>query len=679
MQEDKIKQFEAYVGSKIHHKIEAEINTNLPYLPSILDSAGQVNSLANVVLSRKYSSILVKGHAGMGKTSLALNAAQLISQTPSCPFDFIYQSTARAKTWVSLSDILDPFARFLGNEAIPAAPSDDKKLQLLRAELGERKGLIILDNVETVDPSVLDAIYTASDKLTILYTSRTYLETQQMPHLFRIEPLTDIEISSLIHEHAGWEAEPPGLRKSKLVKIIAGNPLAAKWSGGRLRNGIPQSSLEERLQDGEGDLFSKLFSDNWHDLSREAQNALMTTSLLGPTVAHSLLVRAISSPKREAEDALAELHQVSLLEISRPGTEAARTNMHPLARSYATMRHDSISDEEQNEILLKILKALIDFCEERCFLQLGRDAYDELDREIESLLVVAQRIGEEKPVSDMRSRQLLRLNEALSVYLWRRGQWAERAQLSVASAEVAQAIGEGVRAARAYASAGIVRHWQGETKLAKICAEAAMQAIQGAPYRPIDHALITRLNALIDHAEKKSSDALIGMLTVLDAIREADADDYRNQEAIRLFADWPCPGNFGFRAGEVAILQEIGIIYTDLGSREDAEYWLGRSIQLAGKIGDSEGKAIALSHRGRALISHRPKDAEHDFCEALRLAESVGRRSTEGRALLGLALVGRDDQRRRVSYAQRAGLIFTQLGMSKELDTCLNYLAMLKS
>lgn len=653
--------------------------SNLPHLPEIIDSAHQVPALAEKLLAQ-HRSILVKGPAGMGKTSLALHSAQQILKSSDSPFDFVYQATARATPWATLSDILDPVARFLGNEAIPAADSIDQKLQLFRSELGDRIGLLILDNIETVPTSVIDMVGSISEQLTILYTSRTYPEIQDAPDLFKIEPLADADVVRLICERAGWPGAPEILKDSELVRLIAGNPLAAKWSGGRLRNGIPLASLEARLSDGDGDLFSKLFSDNWRDSSPNAHVALITASLLGSTISYDLLARAVKASRRDAEDALAELYQVSLLDISRPGTEVARVNAHPLVRSYAAMRYDAMSADDRRNILASILEALILFCEERSYLQRGREAYDAIDDEIESLLV---RVGDihELPADTDRaqSEHLLRLTEALSVYLWRRGRWAERVALSVAAANIALQLGEGVRSARAFASAGIVKHWQGDPSKAREFATSADAVLSRVPHRPIDSALITRLNGLIDHSQRGSRDALIKMLTVLDSIREADHQDHRNQAAIRLFADWPCAGEFGFRAGEVAILQEIGIIYTDLGIRADAEYWLGRSIQVADEIGDEEGKAIALSHRGRASILHNLEDAEDDFSEALKLAIRVGRRSTEGRALLGLAQAGHGDHGKLVEYARRARVIFAQLGMSNELESCANRLEALQS
>lgn len=134
----------------------------------------------------------------------------------------------------------------------------------------------------------------------------------------------------------------------------------------------------------------------------------------------------------------------------------------------------------------------------------------------------------------------------------------------------------------------------------------------------------------------------------------------------------------------MALLQEIGIIYTDLwesdkikSDREQAEHWLGRSISVAQLIGDEEGKSIALSHRGRATLASDPQSANADFQEALMLAVRVGRRSTEGRALKGFGESPDLDRQSRITYLSQAKEIFGRLGMLKELESCDRSIAML--
>lgn len=654
-----------------------EITNNLPHLPKFIDTKQQVRKLTKAIIDSQRHNILIKGPAGMGKTSLALEVAANIASKDVHPFDFIYYATAKAARWTKLSEIIHPLARFLHNEAIPAAKNRDEKIRLFREELGSRRALLILDNIEDSDVEIIDDINSLSDHLYLLYTSRKYLDTQIRPYKYDIKPLSDKDICRLICLEAGRkDKDNKDIFDSNLLSLIKGNPLAARWVGSRIQNGIPISSLESRLLEGEGDLFSKLFQDNWHDISENARRILMTISLVGPTISYGLLARSSPDSLRDAEDAIAELHQRSLLDIDRPGTDDARVSVHPLVRSYASMRYDALETNEQHTIREEVVSTFINFCEERNYLQLGRNAYDAIDEEIESLLgqlswMLAQ--------NDQHNQsKIVRYVEALSVYLWRRGRWEERVRFCEAAASAAAAGLDSLRAARNLAAAGIVRHWQGATEEAKQFAVSAESKIDSVSTRPVDKAIVTRLNALIAHAENRSGDALNKMLMVLDAVREADPTDERNQNAIRIFSDWPCAGKMGFRSGEVALLQEIGIIYTDLNQKEDAEYWLGRSIEIAEQINDDEGKAIALSHRGRAAEQTEPSKASIDFQSALQLAKKVGRRSTEGRALLGLSSTISSGRDIRLDYARQARTIFAQLGMSKEMTACQDRINMLQ-
>lgn len=158
------------------------------------------------------------------------------------------------------------------------------------------------------------------------------------------------------------------------------------------------------------------------------------------------------------------------------------------------------------------------------------------------------------------------------------------------------------------------------------------------------------------------------MLTVLDAVRELNPKSLQARETGRLYADWVCPGPEGYRTGEVALTQEIGIMYTDRDQQAEAVYWLDKSGAIAAVIGDDEGASIALSHKGRAQARRAPSEARDAFTRGLELARSVGRLSTEGRCLLGLASLGSGEEARR--DLQAAASIFTRLGMSSELELC---------
>ncbi len=190
----------------------------------------------------------------------------------------------------------------------------------------------------------------------------------------------------------------------------------------------------------------------------------------------------------------------------------------------------------------------------------------------------------------------------------------------------------------------------------------------------LDFALARRLQGLVLHKVGLTGAALRNMLDVLDCIRESKGQE---QEAVRIIADWPCKGPSGWRSGEVAITQEIGLMYIESGEYDTSTLWSKRSLALANSIGDVEGASIALSNHGKALYySKKYIEAITTFKDGLSRAISVGRKSTEGRCLLGLAqayaYVGEVTKSRKNALLSEE--IFRQLGMSIEHKEALSLL-----
>ena len=184
----------------------------------------------------------------------------------------------------------------------------------------------------------------------------------------------------------------------------------------------------------------------------------------------------------------------------------------------------------------------------------------------------------------------------------------------------------------------------------------------------LDIALAKRMNALAQNDPGHTDEAIADMKQVLDVIQHADYSDEPVREKLRFFADWICPGENGYRSSEVAVRQDIGITCGEHGRLDEAAHWLEHASNLSREINDNEGAAISLSHLGRVLAPTSPARARQSFEDGLRLARSVGRRSTEGRCLLGLAGLeaGSGNAQAAILHSKAALDIFIRLGMDAE-------------
>jgi tetratricopeptide (TPR) repeat protein len=160
-------------------------------------------------------------------------------------------------------------------------------------------------------------------------------------------------------------------------------------------------------------------------------------------------------------------------------------------------------------------------------------------------------------------------------------------------------------------------------------------------------------------------------------LRDISRDHAGTAEELRIFADWRCPGPEGYRAGIASIIQDLGINSYKNGAYSRALNWLDRSTALAKSIGDTEGLARSLSHRGHALLGlGRFRDAFESYTEGLSLATEVQRKSTMGRCNQGLADVAVHEGRilDALRHGRAALNLFERLGMRQERDCMLDLL-----
>lgn len=643
---------------------------NLPPLGQTFGRTATANDCAAKLSLRGSDTLHIKGPAGIGKSSFALQVAGLFLHNH--PEYRAFHMSAKAKP-ITAESIADSIGRFFGVPAVESTQDLEGKTVILHRILNDQKLLLILDNVETVPEDVLRYAETLPRGVRTIRTSRTAPPPHDGSVLEELRPLTDeasreLMDAELARLNLGSIGGLPAQQVEALIELTGGNPLAVKWATGRLSSGISIHSVVDRLRRGEADLFESLFADNWTVMSASARRALMAASVQGFTVGGDLLYPQVEAQEAETETAISQLVDLGLFEPAPdPNAQGrVRYGLHPLARLFAQKKLAE-DPARKDEILASVLLSLADFFEGRRLKQRGQGEYERLESELDGVDTALGLSSLERELTSIPPELVAAVQSvtnACSVMLWSRGYWEQRARQAELVFRLSDDPAAAFQRSRAASTAGIVRYWQGRLPEAEEWAGRA-DLPQGSS---LEQGLGKRLRALVQHRQGQTGEAVAQMLTVLDAVRELNPKSLQARETGRLYADWVCPGPEGYRTGEVALTQEIGIMYTDRDQQAEAVYWLDKSGAIAAVIGDDEGASIALSHKGRAQARRAPSEARDAFTRGLELARSVGRLSTEGRCLLGLASLGSGEEARR--DLQAAASIFTRLGMSSELELC---------
>jgi transcriptional regulator with XRE-family HTH domain/tetratricopeptide (TPR) repeat protein len=305
------------------------------------DFVGRERELAQLRSVRGGGAILLWGAPGIGKTSLALQAARGIAD-----------EEARVL-----------FADLQGLDARPASP-----LAVLQAVLGQvarpdqfvstdlgaamrlwsedttRRPVVVLDNAGS-EAQVRPLL--ANTRALIIITSRRALSGLERVHRIRVDPLQESDSEQLLASLA------PALREgdrhtAELARLCGHIPLALRVAGNQLatRPDWSADDLLARLRNADTRLASLRAGDlevktavnlSYELLSESARSLFGVCSILdGSTFAPDLPAAILQIPLRTAEQSLDELIELALVETSAGG----RYRVHDLLRLFGRDRLD---------------------------------------------------------------------------------------------------------------------------------------------------------------------------------------------------------------------------------------------------------------------------------------------------------------------------------------------------
>lgn len=305
---------------------------------------------------------LITGTAGVGKTSLALHWAHMVSEHFRNGQLYIDLHGYDPGSPIAPEQALERFLLALGVPA-GAIPQDAAaRSDLYRSVLAGRKMLVILDNAARTD-QVRPLIPGSGGNLTII-TSRSHLSGLAIREGVQRTTLTtlgeDEAMELLIATTAGYRSGDNAEELTELAALCAHLPLALRIAAERSASkpGMPLSALIGELRD-ETELWAALSTDE-EDEANAVRTVFAWSYRALPTDAAKLFCLLGLHPGGEAsEDAVVALSGIGYVQVRHSleilvGTclvesqTYARYKFHDLLRAYAVdrARHE-ISQEEQ--------------------------------------------------------------------------------------------------------------------------------------------------------------------------------------------------------------------------------------------------------------------------------------------------------------------------------------------
>ncbi len=293
--------------------------------------------------------ITIDGIGGIGKSALALEVAQsYLRYHRRMPknerFQAIVWATAKLRMLTSerivyrsqsldLVDIYSIIAITLEREDISRAQPKEQGI-LVRQALTQRRVLLIIDNLETVDDErVVSFINEVPAPTKVIVTTRHRLD---VAYPIRLVGMPEPDALALISDEA--KQKNVTLTKNeahRLYRRTGGVPLAIVWGIAQMGLGYEVESVLTRLgRPNENIAKFCLEGVIEHIKGKPAHKLLMALSLFATSASRKVLGYAANVSELDRDDALVDLEKLSLVN-KQQGPYETQFSLLPLVKSYA--------------------------------------------------------------------------------------------------------------------------------------------------------------------------------------------------------------------------------------------------------------------------------------------------------------------------------------------------------
>jgi tetratricopeptide (TPR) repeat protein len=635
------------VSSDRSDRQRTSIPNNLPRLQFFFGREADLEKIAVAIAPEARGwGALIDGPGGIGKTSLAIRAAEL---TPAGRFKRIIFLSSKERELTSdgqrslgsfvlpgYLDMLNTIVRELGQKDIEKSGEKDRSVLVLRA-LREAEVLLILDNLETLPETDRDLLFAFLNHLprgcSAIVTSRRRADVSAV--VVRLDKLEWRAARDLMaglakyNERLGHASEKD---QHSLYEETGGNPLLIRWVAGQLGLGRCRT-ISEALAFLNGapagnNPLEFIFGDLLDTFTANETKVLAALTHFTAPIAVRFIAELAGLNESAAGGALSDLSNRALVVANQE--ETAFTQV-PMVADFLRRKRPEVVAETGSRL------------EERAFALIVENGYNRYDR-FSALDAAWSNVA---PALTLfvagPNPRLQTVCDALDDFLDFTGRWDEQLSLSQ-QAEAKAVTSRDYEAAglRAY-DAGWVYYLREQADMVLACAERAAAHWENSPQTGAHHRARAASLRGMGHQLKEDYPAAI-------AAYRAALDLWRTLS--------PESDNVAAALNDLADAERL------CGDLTAAERNLGEALRVAYRISDSEGVALYTGNLADLALDREDwPDAAALARQALTSSEKVGRQELIGLDCrrLAQALVRQGMAAEALSYAQRAVLIFTRL------------------
>ena len=625
----------------------AAIPNNLPRLQYFFGREAELKKIADSLAedARGWGA-LIDGPGGIGKTSLAIRAAELV---PAGRFSRIIFLSSKERELTAdgqrslgnfvvpgYLEMLNAIARELDKPDIAKTTEEERAEAVLRALRGTDV-LLLLDNLETLSEPDRDQLFAFLNRLprgcSAIVTSRRRSDASAV--IVRLDKLDWPAANKLID---GLALNNELLRKASeadrqtLYQETGGNPLLIRWIAGQLGLGRCRTiaaALEFlRSAPAGNNPLEFIFGDLLDTFTANETKVLAALSYFTSPMAVKFIAELANLNEAAAQGALSDLDSRALVLAD---SEERNFILTPMIADYLRTTRPEIVAETGNRL------------EQYAYALIVENGYQKYDR-FPALDAAWATVTPALPLFIAgENKRLQTVCDALRFFLEFTGRWDEWQSLEQQAEAKAAAAGDYSKAGwRAYQT-GWVHYLRQQADEVLVYAERAAAHWQIAKAGVRERATAIQLRGLGHKLKKDYPAAIAAYCEVLALDRSLSAE-----------------------SADVAIdLNALANVESESGDYAAAERDYREALRVARTVGYAEGEANFTGNlAGLALGQEDWPGAEKLAREALPLSEKVGRLEliAEDCRRLAQALARQRKSDEALPYAQRSVEIYTRLG-----------------